>query len=70
MKEEITKQLLMEREMKLKQNSTSKKLNEHCRMKNGAGLKKIMHNKKQNGKIQSTQKKIIYMRHPQQGPSM
>lgn len=36
----------MEREMKLKQNSISKKLNEYCRMKNGVGLKKIMYNKK------------------------
>lgn len=31
MKEEITEQFSMEREMELKQNSSSEKLNKHCR---------------------------------------
>lgn len=40
MKEEITKQFSMEREMELKQNSSSEKLNKHCRKKKVSGFKK------------------------------
>ena len=42
MKEEITKQFSMEREVEVKQNSSSEELNERCRKKKkkGSGFKK------------------------------